>query len=250
MKTAACVVSFGTVELNARERALYSFEADAEKSNKYKNAKIYRAFTSRFITKKIKAMGEEILTVEEMLDKMKREGITKADIITTFVTEGAEYKSLTEEIYKNKGNIEILIKRPLLYKAEDYKNVARIIAAEYTKEPYDGIVFMGHGNNGSTDGCYKILESELKKAGLENIKIALVEGKPDIFDIKDKIKGESILLAPLLTASGKHVKRDMAGDGENSFKTVLENDGKRVGCCLKGLGEISEIRRYIIERAY
>lgn len=59
----------------------------------------------------------------------------------------------------------------------------------------------------------------------------------------------AVLLAPLLLTSGMHVARDLAGEGEGSWKTRLEQAGLSVTPILEGLGESPIFRQIYIEKA-
>ena len=41
----------------------------------------------------------------------------------------------------------------------------------------------------------------------------------------------------------------MAGEGEDSWKSIFEQDGFKVECVLRGLGENAEIRRLFVRHA-
>ena len=58
-----------------------------------------------------------------------------------------------------------------------------------------------------------------------------------------------VLLAPLLLTSGMHVARDMAGEGEASWKARLEKAGFSVTPIFEGLGESPLFRQIYIEKA-
>ena len=68
-----------------------------------------------------------------------------------------------------------------------------------------------------------------------------VEGYPGLEDVKKSLghytpKIENILLKPLMIVAGDHAKNDMAGDEEDSWKTVLSKAGFNVEIILQGLG--------------
>jgi sirohydrochlorin cobaltochelatase len=45
---------------------------------------------------------------------------------------------------------------------------------------------------------------------------------------------------PFMTVAGDHVRNDMAGADENSWKTILENEGIECVPVLKGIAEYQE----------
>ena len=50
-----------------------------------------------------------------------------------------------------------------------------------------------------------------------------------------------------MVVAGDHANNDMAGDEEDSWKTVLEAEGYEVECRLEGLGELEGIRDLYVE---
>ena len=49
-----------------------------------------------------------------------------------------------------------------------------------------------------------------------------------------------------MVVSGDHANNDMAGDEEDSWKTILTEAGYEVECVLKGLGELPEIQQVYV----
>ena len=52
-----------------------------------------------------------------------------------------------------------------------------------------------------------------------------------------------------MIVAGEHVKNDMAGDDDDSWKNLLVKKGFEVHCILKGLGEYKSIREIFIKHA-
>ena len=89
------------------------------------------------------------------------------------------------------------------------------------------------------------------KAGKSNIFIATVEGEVTIKDIIEKMKGKGfkkILLKPFMIVAGDHAKNDMSSDNEDSWKTMLKNEGYEVTSVLKGMGEYKFIREMFMDK--
>ncbi len=104
------------------------------------------------------------------------------------------------------------------------------------------LVYMAHGNELWSTGIYVELQQLMRKT-YPDVKtfIGGVEGYPGLEEIKKNLghyspKIENILLKPLMIVAGDHAKNDMAGDEENSWKTVLSKAGFNVKIILKGLG--------------
>ena len=60
---------------------------------------------------------------------------------------------------------------------------------------------------------------------------------------------DKVVLLPLMIVAGDHANNDMAGDEEDSWKTVFTNAGYEVECVLNGLGQYKGIQQMIIDHA-
>ena len=58
-----------------------------------------------------------------------------------------------------------------------------------------------------------------------------------------------VVLAPFMLVAGDHANNDMAGDEEDSWRSVFSREGYQVICLLKGLGELEKIRFLFAEHA-
>ena len=70
--------------------------------------------------------------------------------------------------------------------------------------------------------------------------MSTVEYWPDLELTRKQLKNqqpEKVYLLPFLTVAGNHARNDMAGDDENSWKSVLEEDGYACQPVLKGIAE-------------
>ena len=50
-----------------------------------------------------------------------------------------------------------------------------------------------------------------------------------------------------MIVAGDHATNDLAGDEEDSWKSLLEAEGYEVRCILKGLGEYPQVRSLLAE---
>ena len=58
---------------------------------------------------------------------------------------------------------------------------------------------------------------------------------------------KNIVLVPFMVVAGDHAVNDMAGDDDDSWKSVMENVGRNVEVVLKGVGEYLPIREIYCE---
>ena len=241
MKKAILVTSFGTSHRDTREKCLDLIQREVEE--KYGSENVERAYTSRIIRRIIeKNEGIHIFDQEEGLKVLKDKGFEEIITMSLHILDGIEYSKLDDKFGK--------ISKPLLADDEDFKKIVE--NKEFNDlEGDDAIVFMGHGTESEADYAYQKLQDEYLKAGKNNIFIATVEGKVTIEDIIEKMKEKDfkrILLKPLMIVAGDHAKNDMSSDDEDSWKTILKNEGYEVTAVLKGMGEYKFIREMFMDK--
>ena len=241
MKKAILVTSFGTSHRDTREKCLDLIQREVEE--KYGSENVERAYTSRNIRRIIeKNEGIHIFDQKEGLKALKDRGFEKIITMSLHILDGIEYSKLDDKFGK--------ISKPLLADDEDFEKIVE--NKEFNDlEGNDAIVFMGHGTESEADYAYQKLQEEYLKAGKNNIFIATVDGKVTIKDVIEKMKGKGfkkILLKPFMIVAGDHAKNDMSSDDEDSWKTILKNEGYEVTSVLKGMGEYEFIREMFMDK--
>ena len=241
MEKAVLVTSFGTSHKDTRQKCLDSIENKVKA--KYGSERVERAYTSGVIRQIVKKKeGIHIFDQNEGLEALKNKGYDEIVTMSLHILDGIEYAKLNDKYGK--------ISKPLLVNDEDFEKVVNDEEFNST-EGNDAIVFMGHGSESAADETYQRLQEEYVKAGKDNIFIATVEGQVTIEDVIQKLKGRGfskILLKPFMIVAGDHAKNDMASDEEDSWKTILQNEGYEVTPVLKGMGEYKFIHNMFMDK--
>ena len=241
MEKAVLVTSFGTSHKDTREKCLDLIENEVRA--KYGSEKVERAYTSGVIRRIVERKeGIHIFDQNKGLEALKNKGYDEIITMSLHILDGIEYAKLNDKYGK--------ISKPLLVNDEDFEKVVNDEEFNST-EGNDAIVFMGHGSESAADSTYQRLQEEYLKAGKDNIFIATVEGQVTIEDVIQKLKGrgfKKILLKPFMIVAGDHAKNDMASDEEDSWKTILQNEGYEVTPLLKGMGEYEFIRKMFMDK--
>ena len=102
------------------------------------------------------------------------------------------------------------------------------------------------------NAVFGILQDTLRKRGADNYYIATVEGEPELEDILPQICGKGfkkIILAPFMVVSGDHARNDLAGDREDSWKSIFLKKGFEVETVLCGIGEWEEVQELFAAHA-
>ena len=241
MGKAILVTSFGTSHKDTREKSLDVIENRVKET--YGKEKVERAYTSGIIRRIIeKREGIHIYDQKEGLETLKNKGYNEIITMSLHILGGIEYSKLDSSYGK--------VTEPLLKTDEDYVKIVN--NEEFNNlEGNDAIVFMGHGTESAADSAYHKLQEEYIKAGKNNIFVATVEGEVTIEDVIAKLKTgnyKRILLKPFMIVAGDHAKNDMASDDEDSWKTMLKNEGYEVTTLLKGMGEYEFVQEMFMDK--
>ncbi|MCI9584760.1 sirohydrochlorin cobaltochelatase [Clostridiaceae bacterium] len=247
-------VSFGTSYNDSRRISIGAVEEALEKA--IPDYSLRRAFTSQIIIDRVKSRdGVAIDNVGEALERAVKNGVKRLVIQPTHLMNGLEYTDLVNEAAEYTDAFEaIAVGAPLLTSDEDFKAVIRAIT-ESTAE-YDNadtaVCFMGHGTEAESNQVYAKMQDMLAEEGFENYFVGTVEAEPDVQAVLKAVQAgeyKKVVLAPLMIVAGDHAVNDMAGDDEDSWKSVFEGAGYEVTCLIRGLGELEGIRQIFVAHA-
>ncbi len=247
-------VSFGTSYNDSRRISIGAVEEALEKA--IPDYSLRRAFTSQIIIDRVKSRdGVAIDNVGEALERAVKNGVKRLVIQPTHLMNGLEYTDLVNEAAEYTDVFEaIAVGAPLLTSDEDFKAVIRAIT-ESTAE-YDNadtaVCFMGHGTEAESNQVYAKMQDMLAEEGFENYFVGTVEAEPDVQAVLKAVQAgeyKKVVLAPLMIVAGDHAANDMAGDDEDSWKSVFEGAGYEVTCLIRGLGELEGIRQIFVAHA-
>lgn len=248
------VVSFGTSYNDSRRLTVGAIEEAIEKA--FPDYSVRRGFTSQIIIDHVKSRDNVTIdNVGEALERAVDNSVKTLVIQPTHLMNGLEYADLVKEVAEYSDAFEkVAVGEPLLTSDEDFKAVAEAIT-KATAEYDDGetaICFMGHGTEAESNQIYAKMQEVLAAGGYENYFVGTVEAAPDLEDVLAAVQAgeyKKVVLQPLMIVAGDHANNDMAGDEEDSWKTVFESAGYEVTCILRGLGELKEIQQLFVEHA-
>lgn len=248
---AILVVSFGTSYEETRKVTIDAIESSIAQT--FPDYKIYRAWTSKMILKKIQQRDQiHINNVTEAMDEMHRDGITDVIIQPTHVINGIENDLMKEDALAFQDSFySLTFGTPLLTTADDNQKVIQAIAQEFQHLPKDeALVLMGHGTAHHANSIYAALDYTMKDMGHPNFFMGTVEAYPSMETLVKMVhafKPKKIHLAPFMIVAGDHACNDMAGDDPDSWYSQFKQAGFSVETCLKGLGEYPGIREIFIQ---
>ncbi len=263
------VVSFGTSFNDSRVADIGGIEKALQDA--YPDWSVRRAFTAQIIINHVQARdGEKIDNMDQALERAVANGVKELVVQPTHLMHGAEYDELCEALdnYKDKFD-SIKVCEPLLGEVgedtdvinADKEATAKAIVEEAVKTAkYDDIdaaaedgtafVFMGHGTSHTAKISYSQMQTQMDKLGYKNVFIGTVEGEPEetacenVIDAVKEAGYKKVILRPLMVVAGDHANNDMAGDDDDSWKSMFEASGAfdSIDTQIAGLGGIQAIQ--------
>ena len=267
------VVSFGTSFNDSRAQDIKGIEDALQEA--YPDWSVRRAFTAQIIINHVQARDDEhIDNMQQALDRAVANGVKNLVVQPTHLMHGAEYDEMTAAIEEYKDKFEsVAIAEPMLGEVgedatvinEDKEAVAKAITDEAVKTAgYDSMeaaaedgtafVFMGHGTSHTANVTYDQMQTQMENLGFTNAFIGTVEGEPedtacDAVIAKVKDAGfKKVILRPLMVVAGDHANNDMAGDDDDSWKSMFTASGlfDSVDCQIMGLGRMEAVQQLYV----
>ncbi|MDC7240536.1 MAG: sirohydrochlorin cobaltochelatase [Spirochaetales bacterium] len=252
-RKALLVVSFGTSHEDTLEKTIQACENSLAEA--FPGYDLKRAFTSHIIIRKLARERSQYIDTPAMaVERLLLEGYEEVHIQPLHIIPGEEYhhKVLSPVLPFREKFRSFTIGEPLLFSHTDYDLVLDALEDQMPDlGEGEALVLMGHGTEHPANACYSCLQVKADERGLP-VEIGCVEGYPELDRVVDKLKEKGyrrLHLMPLMLVSGDHAVNDMAGDDEESWKSVLEAEGYDVKCYLQGLGENPLIQKIFNRKA-
>lgn len=242
LKKGILLVAFGTSVPKAQK----AFDHIAEMTGKeFGTIPVRWAYTSSIIRKKLAKQGKQLDSVEMALVKMMEDGFTHVAIQSLHTIRGEEFDDLVKTVQAFRhlpdGFEKLVIGDPLLTSQDDIEKVCQAIIENIPdkREKGEAVVLMGHGTPHPSNAFYAALMSNIQRKD-PLIFVGTVEGFPTIEDITGMLvekKIKKVWLVPFMSVAGDHAMNDMAGDEDDSWKSILKKSGIESIPVMKGTAE-------------
>lgn len=240
-KVGILLVAFGSSEASAQ----VSFDnIDKAVKKAYPGVPVRWAYTSHIIRKKLATQGKVLDSPEVALARMMDEKYTHVAVQSLHTIAGEEYHDLRRTVgaFKAMGGFErIVLGDPLLATQADMEKAvgATLDMIPAQRKKNEAVVLMGHGTHHPANAFYAALMFQLQLKD-PNIFVGTVEGYPELDTIQALLKKNKIktaYLLPFMSVAGDHAKNDLAGDEDDSWKSILTKAGYKCIPVLKGTAE-------------
>lgn len=256
-KELTILAAFGTSDQEAA-KSLTAIQSAYES----KGDTVIWAYSSNKIRAKLNKEKQLVYSITEALDYAGKNDYKNVKIQSLHIIPAEEYmkicRLISRYMERRAQNFErVTMGHPLLSSKQDLDKTIEAVLAALPKErtENDAVILMGHGNNRGT-GDLSLLAAayEFHKTD-PMLWLATVEGTLAFDNIlaelkqatKEQMSAKKVWLMPFMIVAGEHAKNDMAGDDENSWKSILTQNGFEVHTILDGLGSLSGIQEIFME---
>ena len=268
------VVSFGTSYNDSRVEDIKGIEDALQDA--YPDWAVRRAFTAQIIINHVQARdGEVIDNMQQALDRAAANGVKNLVVQPTHLMHGAEYDEMIDALEEYQDEFEnIAVAEPMLGEVGDDATVVNddkaavaqaVVDAALAEAGYEtmdaaaeegtAFVFMGHGTSHTAKVSYSQMQTQMDELGYANAFIGTVEGEPEetsceaVIDAVAAAGYKKVILRPLMVVAGDHANNDMAGDEEDSWKSmfIASENFDSVDTQIAGLGRIDAIKQLYVE---
>ena len=242
-KKGILLVAFGTTVPEARD-ALDNIEARARA--RFPGLEVRWAYSSRIVRQKLAGEGLHFDSPAMALARMMDDGFTHVAVQSLQTIPGEEFHGLQKTVAAfsglPKGMNKVTLGLPLLADPADVEACAKAVMASLPpdRKKNEAVILMGHGTHHPANIYYPGLQYSLGRLD-PLVLVGTVEGTPSLDDVRTALKARKVKkawLQPLMAVSGDHAMNDMAGEEDDSWKSVLTADGVTCVPVLRGTADI------------
>ncbi len=251
-KELTMLAAFGTSDEEAAE-SLHALQSAYEKQGDT----VIWAYSSNIIRAKLNKEKHVVYSVTEALDFAAENGYKDIKIQSLHVVPAEEYMKICRLISRymeSKGENfnSVTMGHPLLSSKQDLDKTIEAVFSALPKEraKEDALILMGHGNDRGTGDLSLLAAAYAFHSADPMVWLATVEGTLAFDNVLAELrqtKAKKVWLMPFMIVAGDHAKNDMAGEEEDSWKSMLMKNGYEVHAVLNGLGSIPKIQTLFIE---
>ncbi len=180
---------------------------------------------------------------------MKDEGFTSVAVQSLHIIRGYEYSDLRSVVKGFKSMHgkprQLLLGAPLLSDPDSLEEVRDCMMDNIpaSRKQDQAVIFMGHGTHHPSNAFYQAMAYQFQQED-PLVFLGTIGGTPGLESIiasLEKNNVQKVYLMPFMSVAGDHARNDMAGSGEDSWKSVLQKKGYQVRTVLKGMAEYDNI---------
>jgi sirohydrochlorin cobaltochelatase len=263
---AIVLVAYGSVYPEAM--ATYAGIVDRYQKE-FSGSEVKLAFTSEHIRRKVaEKEGIAIPSPLTALADLQDHGNRDVAVQSLHIVPGGEFHEtahLVNGLNSIRGRFGLRrlgVGRPLLASLKDCQIVSFALKPILDRITHKGrtidlhrdpeeeaVVLVGHGSSHPGECIYSQMASILKQSH-KNVFLGTLEGYPGLEEVIANLEESGVKRArmvPFLLVAGGHVFKDVAGNDEGSWRSIIGGRGFQTRVLLQGLGESEEIVGLLLE---
>jgi sirohydrochlorin cobaltochelatase len=250
---AILIAAFGT---SVPEAARAFDEMEKRVRESYPGVEVRWAFSSKIIRAKLAKDGKVLDAPDAALARLLKDGYTHVAVLSLHIVPGVEFHELARDVRRFRemsgGFQKIALARPLIGNYTDMIQVIELMRERYAGRigPEDAVLFMGHGNGNHASDAIYVAAHYIFRERAGRFFLATVQGYPTLDEILPGLSAsgaKKVHLVPFLAVAGEHARKDMAGEGPESWKSVLATKGIKAEPIFTGLAECPEVAAVWLE---
>lgn len=214
---------------------LAEFEAASRK--RFPGIAVRWAFTSARQRDRLALQRRKSDSVAKALMRLYYEQFEEVAVQPLQIIPGSEYEEVLAAVraIMDATGLVCHVGAPMIRHDRETREVAFILA-QYARaiSENDNVLFMAHGARHEAGILFRHIACELASE-FRGIHLAAMSSPPLLEDVLPRLDSARVWLVPLLSVSGLHAMRDMAGENEDSWKMRIMRAGHECAPVLKGL---------------
>lgn len=214
------------------------------------------AYTSETLRERIALARMKSDSVLKALRRMAFERYEEIAVQSLHLIPGVEYDGVLGDVELARRELpcDIRVGLPLLFSPDDAASAAAALLAHVRsfRSGREPVICMGHGSGRhGAAALYQALSDNVRNLD-DSVRVACMNGAPSLEDVLNALDFASdekeLWLMPLLSASGRHARHDMAGGHAQSWRSRLEEAGFLCRADVRGLADAGSFVELWMER--
>lgn len=249
--------SSGSPRARSTYRILEGHIRDTLQGDHNNQYELHWGYNSRVINRERAKHGASSLpSIQDVSREIHEKGHNTAILQSLHLIVGHEFHQLHRESMLAR-ELACHLGKPLLTAPADFSEFIGLLAGIAAPYPEHALLLIGHGTRHASWPIYLGLEQVMQHHFGKRAYVGVVEHYPDTASLEQRIVADGhrqVLVIPFFLIAGLHVRRDVLGDSESSWKNRLVRAGLEVAvACGQGLGTLPAVgriyARHILEAA-
>lgn len=258
LKKAIVMVYYGTSDDSVRAVSIDALTARVRQA--FPDVEVREAWTCRAAADALgRRTGLVRPRVQHALQQLEADGYNSVIVGIGELIEGKDVRVVERTIEQMRPSFfEIKHTQPLLYSADDCKQVMQLLVEKTAPAADEQVVFVGHGRDEAYNDVYCLADYVLQQEGMtcsaqgdacssKNCHVGTIAGYPSLDNVKRILRQtgtRQVVLAPLIMMTAGRATKDIF----KTWREALEAEGYSVRLVRRGVCDYPEIQQLIVDK--